>query len=808
METLWRDLRYGFRMLAKKPGFTVVAAVTLALGIGANTAIFSVVNAVLLRPLPYREPGRLVEIWETNPIKAWTDAPAAPANFYDWEQQNDVFEGMANYSTGPGNFALTGKDEPERLRGQAISGNLFSVLGVEASLGRTFLPEETWKGKDEVVILSHGLWKRRFGEDPNLIGQMISLRGKNYTVVGVMPDGFYFPTKEVDLWVPWGLDPTEIPNLRRPHFMRVVARLKSGKTLAQAQTEMNTIAGRLEQEYPGTNIKMGVGLGLLHDWTVKDTRLPLLILLAVVAFILLIACANIANLLLARAATRMREMAIRTALGAGRRRLVRQLLTESLLMSAGGGALGLLFAVWGKELLLAFSPGNIPRFDEISVDASVFSFTLGITLLTTLIFGLVPALASSKIDLTSSLKEGGQKGGGDARHNRARNLFVVLEVAFALMLLIGAGLMIKSFMRLQRVDPGFDPDNILALQISLPGSKYKEDPQLIAFYQQALERIKSLPGVGDAGLTLTLPSQGAAWTSDFTVEGRSPEEYGKEVRHNVVSSDYFRTMRVPLASGRLFSDYDDKDHPIVVVINEALARGFFSHEDPIGKRLKFSKPEVEDKDWFTIVGVVKNEKLEGLAAEVKPEVYHPFLQGANNFVNLVVRTATDPRAMTVAVRREISALDKDVPIFNIKTMNEVLYESVARERFTVLLLAIFAAVALILSAVGIYGVMSYAVTERTHEIGIRMALGANASDVLGLVVRQGIKLAVAGVGLGVAGAFALTRLIEKLLFGVGATDPLTFTMISLLLTFVALLACWLPARRAAKVDPMIALRYE
>jgi putative ABC transport system permease protein len=503
----------------------------------------------------------------------------------------------------------------------------------------------------------------------------------------------------------------------------------------------------------------------------------------------------------------MREMAIRTALGAGRRRIVRQLLTESLVMSIGGGALGLLLAVWGKELLLAFSPGNIPRFDEISVDATVFSFTLGITFLTTLIFGLVPALASSKVDLTTSLKEGGQKGGGDARHNRARNLFVVLEVAFALMLLIGAGLMIKSFVRLQRVDPGFDPDNILTLEISLPGSKYKEDPQLISFFQQALERIKSLPTVGDAAVTLALPSQGPAWTSDFTIEGRAPEDYGKEVRHNVVSSDYFRTMKVPLAGGRLFTDYDDKDHPMVVVINEALARGFFSNEDPIGKRLKFSKPEVED-DWITIVGVVKNEKLEGLAAEVKPEVYQSFLQTANNSANFVVRTTTDPRALTTAVRKEISAIDKDIPVFNVKTMKGVLYESVARERFTVLLLTIFAGVALILSAVGIYGVMSYAVTERTHEIGIRMALGANTSDVLKLVVRQGIRLALAGVVVGVAGAFALTRLMANLLFGVGATDPLTFTVISLLLTFVALLACWLPARRAAKVDPMVALRYE
>ncbi len=807
MENVFKDIRYGFRMLLNKPSFTAVAALTLALGIGANTAIFSVVNAVLLRPLPYREPSRLVEIWETNPIKGWKDAPAAPANFYDWEQQNDVFEGIASHLPSPNNFTLSGRNEPERLRGMPVTGNLFSVLGVDAAFGRTFLPEETWKGNSEVVILSHSLWKRRFGEDPNIVGQLVSLDSVNYTVVGVMPSGFYFPTKETELWVPFGFDPNQISSLRRPHFLRVVARLKTGKTLEQAQTEMTTIAGRLEQQYPGTNTKMGVGLGLLHDWTVTDTRLPLLLLLGAVGFILLIACANIANLMLARAATRAREMALRTALGAGRFRLLRQLLTESLVMSAAGGALGLLLAVWGKELLLSFSPGNIPRFDEISIDASVFSFTLGISLLTTLVFGLVPALASSKIDLTLSLKEGGQKGGGDARHNRARNLFVVLEVAFALMLLIGAGLMIKSFVRLEHVDPGFDPDNLVALQISLPTAKYKGDPQQISFYQQALQRLKVLPGVSDAALALALPSEGAAWTSDFTIEGRSPDDYGKEVRHNVVSSDYFRTMRVPLATGRVFTDYDDKEHPAVVVINEALSYGFFGSDDPIGKRLKFSKPEVED-DWLTIVGVVKNEKLEGLAAEVKPEVYQTFLQTANSFASLVVRTVTDPRALTRAARSEISAVDKDVPIFNIKTMREVLFESIARERFTVLLLTIFAGVALMLSAVGIYGVMSYAVTERTHEIGIRMALGANTADVLRLVVMQGAKLALVGVSAGVAGAFALTRLMTNLLFGVGATDPLTFIGISLLLAFVTLLACWLPARRAARVDPMVALRYE
>jgi putative ABC transport system permease protein len=806
-QTFLQDLRYGIRMLRNKPGFAVVSVMTLALGIGANTAIFSVVNAVLLRPLPYQQPDRLVEIWETNPIKAWKDAPAAPANFYDWEQQNDAFEGMANYSPSPGNFALSGNGEPERLRGMTTSGNLFSVLGAEAALGRTFLPEETWKGKSDVVILSHGLWKRSFGADPDVIGQKISLDGKPRTIVGIMKDGFYFPTRESELWVPWGLDQNQIAKLRRPHFMRVVARLKPATTLEQAQAEMNTIAGRLEEQYPGTNTRMGVGLGLLHDWTVTDTRLPLLVLLAAVGFILLIACANIANLLLARAATRTREIAIRTALGAGRGRLVRQLLTESLVLSAVGGALGLVLALFGKDLLLAFSPGNIPRFDEITIDNSVFIFTLGITFLTTLIFGLVPALASSQFDLTVSLKEGGQKGGGGARQDRARSLFVVLEMAFALVLLIGAGLMIKSFVSLLHVNPGFDPENVLALQISLPGSKYKEDEQTVRFYQQALERMRSLPGVVDAGLTLMLPSQGAPWTSDFTIEGRPPEEYGKEVRHNVVDSDYFRTMRVQLVNGRGFADSDAKERPAVIVINEALARGFFANEDPIGKRIKFSKPEVED-DWQTIIGVVSNEKLEGLSSNVRPEIYQSYLQNGASEVSLVVRTAGDPHALIGALRGEMRALDKDIPVFNIKTMNEVLYESVARERFTVLLLTIFAGVALVLSAVGIYGVTSYAVTQRTHEIGIRMALGAKKGDVLKLVVQHGAKLALAGVALGIASAFALTRLMETLLFGVSATDPLTFIAISSILLAVALGACAVPARRATKVDPMIALRYE
>ncbi|HKP85374.1 MAG TPA: ABC transporter permease [Blastocatellia bacterium] len=804
MMTLLQDLRYGLRMFLKKPGFAVVVAVTLALGIGANTAIFSVVNAVLLRPLPYRQPDRLVAIWETNPIKGWTDAPAAPANFYDWEEQNEVFEGMAAYSTG--SYTLTGKDEPERVRGLSVTGNIFSVVGVEAALGRGLLPEETWEGKSQVAVLSNALWKRRFGEDAGIIGQTISIDGQSYTVVGVMPDGFYFPSKEIELWVPWGFNPTQIPKFRRPHFARVVARLKSGVTREQARANMDTIASRLEQQYPGTNTKMGVGLGPLREWIVSDTKEPLLILLGAVGFILLIACANIANLLLARSAARTKEVAIRTALGAGRLRLVRQLLTESLLISVVGGALGLLLAVWGRDLLLAFSPGNIPRFDEISIDGRVFGFTLGVTILTTLIFGLIPALASSKVDLTLSLKEGGQKG-SSAQHNRARSLFVVLEIAFALVLLIGAGLMIKSFLRLQQVHPGFNTENLLTLRVSLPESKYKEGQQATAFFEQAMERIKHLPGVTDVGATSLLPLKGTSWTSDFTIEGRPPEEYGKEVRHKEVTPNYFRAMGVPLVKGRVFADSDTKDSPVVIVINETLARRFFADEDPIGKRLKFSKPEVEDT-WVTIAGVVGDEKDEGLGVEVRPEIYQPQSQNPQSGMDIVARTAIDPRGLISAVRGEIWALDKDVPVYAIRTMNEVLYDSVARERFTMLLLAAFAGVALILSAVGIYGVMNYSVAQRTHEIGIRMALGAEGPDVLKMILRHGMALTATGLGLGLAGAFALTRLMASLLYQVSATDSVTFVAISVILAGVALGACFVPARRATKVDPMIALRYE
>ena len=811
MQTLWQDLRYGARMLSKKPGFTFVAVLTLALGIGANTAIFSVVNTVLLNPLPYRAADRLMFFWETNPAKKWTDAPVAPANLFDWQKQNQSFEEIAAYigggkkSLGGAGVQLTGGGEPERVQALYVTGNIFSVLGVDAMLGRTLREEETWKGKHQVVVLSYGLWQRRFGGDPNILGQSIELNGRSREVVGVMAKEFYFPSKEVEMWVPMGWDQQQIAQVRRPHFLRAVGRLKAGVTVAEAQGEMAAIAGQLEQQYPQTNTQMGVGLGPLKEWIVSDTRLPLIVFLVAVAFVLLIACANVANLLLARAATRTREVAIRTALGASRWRVVKQLLTESLVLAVMGGALGLLLALWCRDLLVAFSPGDIPRLDEARLDGRVLGFSLGITLLTTVLFGLAPALQSSKLDLTTTLKEGGQKGGSQG--GRIRNTLVVAEVALALVLVIGAGLMIRSFVRLQQVDPGFNPNNVLMVRVDLPGVKYPEASQATAFFEQTQQRIKALPGVLEVGVTNVPALKGTSYTNDMTIPGRPPEDYIREVRHKSITPDYFRAMGIQLLSGRFFDSSDNAKSPQTIIVNEAFARRCFPGEEAVGKQVKFARPN-EPGDMETIVGVVRDEKQDSLSAEAKPEAYKSHLQEAQSDMTLVVRTAGDPRSLIGAVREEIRAMDKDLPPFDIKTMDELMYESLARERFTTLLLIVFAGLALLLAAVGIYGVMSYTVTRRTHEIGIRMALGAANRDVLRLVIKQGMGLAAAGIAVGILGAWALTRLMASLLYGVSATDPLTFAAIALLLMGVALLACYLPARRATKVDPMIALRYE
>ena len=811
METLWHDLRYGIRVMARRPGFTLVAVITLALGIGANTAIFSVVNGVLLNPMPYRAPDRLVQFWETNPLKNWTQATVAPANFFDWQKQNQSFEDIAAYigsdKKGPGltGLQLTGNGEPERVQALFVTGNIFSVLGVDAMLGRTLREEETWQGKHTVIVLSYGLWQRRFGGDPNIIGQTIALNGRNREVIGVMSPAFYFPSKEVEMWAPMGWDYKQIAEMRRPHFLRAVGRLKDGVTIDQARAEMTSIAGHLEEQYPVTNTQMGAGLGPLKEWVVSDTRLPLIVFLVAVAFVLLIACANVANLLLSRAATRTREVAIRTALGAPRRRIVKQLLTENLLLATAGGGLGLLLALWCRDLLVMFSPGNIPRLDEARLDGRVLGFSIGITLLTTLLFGLVPALQSSKPDLVATLKEGGQKGGSQG--GRIRNALVVTEVALALALVIGAGLMIRSFIRLQQVDPGFNASNVLMISIDLPGARYPEDSQAIAFFEQAEQRIKALPGVVQAGSTNVAALKGSGYTNDMTIPGRPPEDYIREIRHKAITPDYFRAMGIQLLGGRFFDSSDNAKGAPTIIVNEAFARRCFPDEEAVGKQVKFARPN-EPGQWETIVGVVRNEKQDSLSADPKPEAYKSQLQETSSEMTLVVRTAGDPRPLIGAVREEIRALDRDLPPYNIKTMNDLLYESLARERFTTLLLMVFAGLALVLASVGIYGVMSYSVTQRTHEIGIRMALGGQTSDVLKLIVRQGMGLAIIGLAAGLAASFALTRVMSTLLYGVSATDPLTFILSPVVLAGVALAACLVPARRAMEVDPMVALRYE
>lgn len=811
MEALLHDLRYGARMMAQRPGFTVVAVITLALGIGANTAIFSVVNGVLLNPMPYRAPERLVQFWETNPLKNWTQATVAPANMLDWQKQNQSFDDIAAYfgsdKKGPGlsGLQLTGGGEPERVQGLFVTGNLFSVLGVDAVLGRSLRDEETWQGKNMVVVLSYGLWQRRFGGDPNIVGQTIALNGRNREVVGVMSPDFYFPSKEVEMWLPMGWDYNQIAQLRRPHFLRAVGRLKDGVSVEQARSEMNGIAGRLEQQYPVTNTQMGVGLGPFKEWVVSDTRLPLIVFLVAVAFVLLIACANVANLLLARAATRTREVAIRTALGAPRRRIVKQLLTENLLLATAGGGLGLLLALWCRDLLVMFSPGNIPRLDEARIDGRVLAFSIGITLLTTLLFGLAPALQSSRPDLVATLKEGGQKGGSQG--GRVRNTLVIAEVALALILVIGAGLMVRSFLRLRRVDPGFNASNVLLITVDLPGVRYPEDSQATSFFEQAEQRIKGLPGVVDVGSTNVPALKGAGYTNDMTIPGRPPEDYIREIRHKTITPDYFRAMGIQLLGGRFFDSSDNAKGAPTIIVNEAFARRCFPDEEAVGKQVKFARPTEQGK-WETIVGVVRNEKQDSLSADPKPEAYKSQLQEASSGMTLVVRTTGDPRPLIAAVREEIRALDKDLPPYNIKTMSDVLFESLARERFTTLLLMVFAGLALVLASIGIYGVMSYSVTQRTHEIGIRLAIGAQTRDIFRQVVGQALRLAGIGVAVGLAGAFALTRLMASLLYGVSTTDPLTFALIAVLLAGVSLLASYIPARRATRVDPMIALRYE
>jgi putative ABC transport system permease protein len=805
MDSLLQDIRYAIRVLLKSPGFTAVALLTLTLGIGANTAIFSVVNAVLLRPLPYQESEKLVFITERSPVLEGMSV--AYPNFLDWRDQNSVFDNIGVYRRQ--SFNLTGGGEPERLVGGEVSADVFAALRTNPLLGRTFVAEEDRPGADPVVVLGYGLWQRRFGREAGVIGQTLTLNGKVHTVVGVMPNDFRFPSG-VDLWVPVGLN-KDNPSWNRGNHpgLFAIARLKPGMTIRDAQAEMDTIAIRLEQQYAQTNAGNRVSITPLFDRIVGDIRTVLLILLAAVGLVLLIACANVANLLMARAAARQKEIAVRMALGATRSRLIRQLLTESVMLSVTGGALGLLLALWGTDLLVAISPGDIPRFAEIKLDNRVLGFTGGVALLTGILFGLAPALYSSRLNLNEMLKEGGRSATASFRRQRVRSLLVISEVAIALVLLISAGLLIKSFLVIQRVDPGFNPDNVLTAGLPLPRTKYLEPEKRIAFYESLFSRISALPGVEAVGAVSDLPVESGSQTY-FVVEDNPnpPLEEMPLAEYSLVSTGYFKAMGLRLMKGREFNEQDARNAPGVCIIDEKFAETYWPGQDPLGKRMKYGGAN-PDNPWSVVVGVVANVKYQGLDQQSpRVQIFLPYTQATFLGASLVVRAAGDPGILAAAVRKEVSTMDPDLPVSDIRTMSEVIKGSVGRRRLSMTLIGIFAGVAMTLSAIGLYGVMSYSVSQRTHEIGIRMALGARERDVLRLVVGHGMALAIVGVAVGLVGALALTRLLSSLLFGVSATDTSTFIVISLLLAGVALVACAVPARRATKVDPMVALRYE
>ena len=803
---LLRDLHYAIRLLWKRPGFTVVAVITLALGIGANTAIFSVVNAVLLSPLPYEDPDQLVMVWEQQVIANQNQQPVTLPNFEDWKAQNQVFEQLA--LTRNMTFNLTHGEETDRITGARVSSNLYSLLRVKPVLGRDFLEAEGQPGAEPVALISYGLWQRQYGSDPQLIGKPLQVDGSPYTVVGVLPPGLGFPTPETELVIPF--IPLTRERHRANHFIRVIGRLRPGLSLAQAGAEMEAIAARLEQQYPDTNTGWRVQLVPLHEQLVGKTRAALLVLLGAVGCVLLIACANVANLLLARAVGRRMELAVRAALGASRWQLIRQLLTESILLSLSGGLLGFLLALWGVPVLTGLSSGSIPRVEEIGISYRVLGFTVLISLLTGVIFGLVPALRSSSTKLTDSLREGRRGSTGGLLHKRALSALVISEVALALVLLVGAGLMIRSFLSVRQVSPGYDPKGLLTVGVGLSPIKYPELQQQATFYQDLLAKLETLPGVVSVAGVSKLPVVPVISSSGFTIKGR-PVASGHEPNADfrVVSPRYFQTMGIPFLQGRDFTTRDTKDTPDAVIVNKVMAERFWPNEDPLGQYIQLS---AETTRWRQIVGVVGNEKLSGLDAETGPAIYVPLTQ--NSFPNalrslvLVVRAAGNPLSLTPSIRQELRSMDQDQALFQARLLEEEISNSLSQRRFNSLLLVIFAALAGILAAVGIYGVIAYTVTQRTHEIGVRLALGARPVDVLKLILGRGIKLTLIGIGIGLFAAFALTRVLATLLYGVSTTDPATFLGVPLLLTAVALLASYLPARRATKVDPMIALRYE
>jgi putative ABC transport system permease protein len=806
MQTLWQDLRYGVRMLLKNPGFTLIAVLTLGLGIGANTAIFSAVNGVLLSSLPYPNPEQLAMVWCDNKRQGIPDDITSYPNFVDWRDRNKTFQGMAGVTNGKNN--LTGTGEPEEISDANVSINFFQLIGVNPILGRVFTTEEEQPGRGRVVVLSYSLWQRRFGGDPAILNKTITLNDTPYLVVGIMPPGFQFPEK-TEIWGPLTVDDgMKSDRARFGFFLPVVGRLKPGVTRNQAQADLEVVAGQIEQQFPDMK-GYGVNVVPVLENTVGPIRRALIILSVAVLFVLLIACANVANLLLARAAVRQREVAVRAALGAGRGRIIRQLLTESMLLAVLGGALGVLLAWWGLRLLVELSPANLPRLENIRLDGRVLWFTLGLSLLTGLIFGLAPALQTTHFKLSEMLKEGGRSGSGGRRAQQLRGAFIVAEVALTLALLAGAGLLVRSFWRLQQVDFGFKTDHLLTLRVTLWGSKYRERGSGVSFYERLQERLTAIPGVVSASATSDIMLPKLANSGSFTIENRprDPNELALELPIDRVQPNYFQTMGIPLVKGRAFTSADTRDTPPVAIVNETFIKRYFQNDDPIGKRFTFGGGGPNAR-WITIVGVVGDTKRQGVDMPVRIESWMPLAQRGAGSMEVVLRTTGDPLALSNAVREAVWSLDRDLPIPSMQSVEQILSQRVAQQRLNMLLLVLFASVALILAAVGIYGVMSYAVTQRTSEIGIRMALGAQASDVLRMIIWRGMSLALIGVALGLAAALALTRVMRKLLFEVSVTDPLTFVAIAVLLTVVAFLACLIPAQRATKVDPMVALRYE